>query len=379
MTSEKNGRITLDDRRAAFELCLFCPSLCRHACPVATAQGNDTSSPWSLMSLAAHLASGRLAPDPSIAAAFAACVNCGACSAACKFENPVGEALAQTRSWLHERGLPAPAPHGPQPLQPVPSDAPVVESLRQRSRFEPNPAFSFVPGVGALVGEATVVDQFFALCQRLDVDAIGCGDLARLDSGYELWWSGRIPEFVAHARKVHEATRGARDIVVMSAETLYLLRTIYPRFGLRIAADMVHVSEFLLPLLTGAVVQRYAGRVMYHESCHLARHLGLSEVPREVLRRVLLQPLVEVPACGDLTGCCGGTAAPTHLPATSAAMASGIVRAALERGVERLVSFSTECVIALAKARDALGAQHLRVDHAVSLVAEAVTGDGAAA
>jgi hypothetical protein len=60
-------------------------------------------------------------------------------------------------------------------------------------------------------------------------------------------------------------------------------------------------------------------------------------------------------------------------------MASGIVRAALERGVERLVSFSTECVIALAKARDALGAQHLRVDHAVSLVAEAVTGDGAAA
>lgn len=379
MSVEKSGRTHLDDRVPAFELCLFCPSLCRHACPVATVRGNDSSSPWALMSLASHLAAGRVKPAPDIAAAFADCVNCGACSAACKFENPVGEALVQTRAWLHDHGCPLPVAPSSLPSRAVPVTAPIIESLRRRSRFEPSPAFSFVPGLGALAENSNVVEQFFALCQRLDVDALSCGELARLDTGHDLWWSGRTREFVEHARLVHEATRGARDIVVMSAETLYLFKTIYPRFGLRIAADMVHVSEFILPLLTGAVVQRFQGRVMYHESCHLSRHLGLSDVPREVLRRVLVQPLVEVPKCGDLIGCCGGSAAPDHIPTTSAAMARGLVEAALERKVERLVSFSTECVTALARARDALGAHELRVDHAVSLVAEAVVGDGAAA
>jgi Fe-S oxidoreductase len=141
----------------------------------------------------------------------------------------------------------------------------------------------------------------------------------------------------------------------------------------------VHLSEFLLPLLTGAVVARIPHRVMYHESCHLSRHLGLRDVPREVLRRVLAKPLVEVPACADLTGCCGGSAAPTFGPETSEAMADALVEAALTAEVDRLVSFSSECVRALEAAVLRRGVERLRVCHAVELVAEAVVGDGAAA
>ncbi len=376
----KPGRVRLDDRQQAFELCLFCPSLCRHTCPAATARGDDTSSPWSLMSLGAHLAAGRLAPTDEIATAIAACVNCGACSVACAFDNPVGESLAQLRAWMAERGVATSVRDaGAMPPAPLDEAAPGIERLKERSRYEPTPVFSFVPGLGALAENSTAVDQFFALCQRLDVDGLSCGHLARLDPGYDLWWSGRHREFVEHARTVHAAAEGARDIVVMSAEALYLFREIYPRFGLRLGAELVHISEFVLPLLTGAVVQRVGGRVMYHESCHLMRHLGLRDVPREVLRRVLAGPLLEVPACGDLTGCCGGSAAPAHLPEMSAQMAAGIVAAAAERGVDRIVSFSTECVLSLRRGRELLGLDGIRIDHAVSVVAEAVVGDGAAA
>jgi fumarate reductase (CoM/CoB) subunit B len=393
----------ISDRHEAYALCLYCPSLCRHACPVATARGDDTRSPWGLMSLASHLEAGRVAPDASIAEALTGCVNCGACSAACAYDNPVGEALVQARAWLHEAGFPAPVPDhaaaggsGTTAYLPlaarsdapdgaaIASDAPVIEALRARSRYEPSPAFSFVPGISALSRTGGPVEQFFALCQRLDVEALSCGDLARFDSGHDLWWSGQFRAFVEHARRVHAATIGARDIVVMSAQTLYLFKVIYPRFGLRIHADIVHLSEFLLPLLTGAVVSRIPGRVMYHESCHLGRHLGLRDVPREVLRRVLENALVEVPACADLTGCCGGSAAPTFGPETSEAMADALVEAALEARVDRLVSFSSECVRALEAAAlrrhpEGSGTSGLRICHAVELVAEAVVGDGAAA
>lgn len=332
------------------------------------------------MSLAAHLESERLQPEASIASALATCVNCGACATACKYSNPVGEALVQARAWLHEAGFPAVPEGTATALQAdIPADAPVIEALRARSRYEPAPTFSFVPGLAALARPDGPVATFFDLCQRLDVDALSCGDLARLDPGHDLWWSGRFRDFVAHARRVHAATAGARDIVVMSAEALYLLKVIYPRFGLRIAADVVHLSEFLLPLLTGAVVQRVKGRVMYHESCHLGRHLGLRDVPREVLRRVTELPLAELPACADVTGCCGGSAGPTFDPRTSDAMADTVVVAAHQAGAERLVSFSPECVEALAAAASRARLDGLRVSHAVELVAEAVVGDGAAA
>jgi fumarate reductase (CoM/CoB) subunit B len=375
------GAARISERRDAFELCLYCPSLCRHACPVATARGDDTTSPWGLMSLAAHLAAERLPPDASAAAALATCVNCGACSTACKYENPVGEALVQARAWLDEAGFPAPreaSPEAPVVRPAIAADAPVIEALRARSRYEASPAFSFVPGLAALAETSGPVGAFFDLCERLDVDALSCGDLARLDAGYELWWSGRFRAFVEHARRVHAATASARDIVVMSAETLYLFKVIYPRFGLRIAADVVHLSELLLPLLTGAVVQRVSGRVMYHESCHLGRHLGLRDVPREVLRRVTDQTLLELPACADVTGCCGGSAGPAFNPRTSAQMADAVVEAAISARADRLVSFSPECVASLAAAASRAGSS-LRVSHAVELVAQAVVGDGAAA
>jgi len=327
------------------------------------------------MSLASHLASGRVEPDASIAAAMSTCVNCGACSDACAYDNPVGESLVQVRAWLTEHGHPLKA----EVLAPQDADSPTIKRLRAGSRYDPTPVFSFVPGAGAFAESSSVVDAFFSICQRLDIDALSCGDLARLDPGYDLWWAGRVGEFVEHARAVHAATAGARDIVVMSAETLYLFREIYPRFGLRISAELVHVSEFMLPLLSGAIVQRIHDRVMYHESCHLHRHLGLTDIPRTVLRRVMVRPLIEVPKCGDLVGCCGGTGAPAHGLATTAGMAKGLIEAAVAAGAERLVSFSTECVLALEEARVALGVTGLRVDHAVTLVAEAIIGDGAAA
>ncbi len=227
------------------------------------------------------------------------------------------------------------------------------------------------------------VQTLLSLCDRLDVDALACGDLARLDLGYDAWFSGDHATFIELAKRAHAATAGARDLVVMSAEALFLLKDVYPRFGYSIGAEILHVSEMLLPLLSGAVVRRLPGRVGYHESCHLSRHLGVRDVPRQVLRRVLVGPLHELPARAEITGCCGGSGRAGSRTTTTERMADDILDAAVDAGFERLVSFSTECVAAL---RSALArrverglALVIKVDHAVSLVAESVIGDGAAA
>src|SRR5262245_7433730 len=250
----------------SFGLCTYCPSLCRHACPVATAEASDTVSPWGLMSLAGHVRAGKVAADADIMHTLGACNGCGACTEACMLHVPVMEALVAMRQQALEE---APALRGHVATR-APYEPGAFSGLGARSRYEERPAVSLVPGPGAL---PDAVQMLLSLCDRLDVDALACGELARLDHGYDYWLAGDHAAFLELAKRAHAASAGSRDIVVMSAETLFLFKVVYPRFGLHFSAEVLHVSEMLLPVLSGAVVRRLTGRIGYHESCHLARHL----------------------------------------------------------------------------------------------------------
>jgi Fe-S oxidoreductase len=372
----------------ALAFCIYCPSLCRHACPVATAEGSDTTSPWGLMSLAAHSRARRVEPSDDVVATLAACTGCGACTAACLHAVDVAHTLVDVRADLVAAGA-APVPFA---TRRGGDDAAATEAffdgLHARSRYEDRPQVSLVPGLSSTSKahadeSVNAVHAFFGVCERLDLDGIACGELARLDLGYDLWFTGRHDAFLDVARRAHAAANGAREIVVLSAEALHLLKDIYPRFGLSFGAAILHVSELLAPVLSGAVVRRLPGRIGYHESCHLGRGQKLRELPRQVLKRVIEGPLHELPARAEITGCCGGSGLSCTRPETSDAMADTVLGAAAELGWDRLVTFSLECASAFRRARVRRVERGLepgpRIDFGVALVAEAVIGDGAAA
>lgn len=365
----------------ALSLCTYCPSLCRHACPVARIAASDTVTPWGMMSLAHHIKKGRLEPSADLYEVISACVACGSCTSVCLHEVDVAQTLVESRRAFAAAGLAPEAKVFSREDHAV--DTPFFESLRARSRYEERPAVSLVPGHSAIEGAPDLINTLLALCERLDVDALSCGELARIDPGYDLWKAGHHAAFVEQARRFHAAAAGARDLIVMSAETLYLLREVYPRFGLSIGAELLHVSEFLLPLLSGAFVARRPGRYAYFESCHLGRHLDIRDIPRQVLKRVLEEPLLELPTLSGALGCCGGSGTcgePTGRFAD--AMADEVVSTLAELGVEGIVTFASECFTSLRRARARrveAGLFAPRVEHAVGLVCESVVRDGSAA
>jgi len=359
----------LDRQAQALALCTYCPSLCRHACPVATAESTDTTSPWGLVSLVDHLRRGLVELDDEVVGQLFHCAGCSACTEACVHDNPVGELLLSARAWATTRGA------NPFPRERFERPPLVLDAIRRVERFERRPALSLLPGRVALDATPKIIDTLLALCERLDVDAISCGEAAALDVGYDLWFAGYHTEFVAQARKVHAALSGAHELVVMSPEALYCLQHVYPRYGLGFEGALLHTSDLVLQLLGSAVIERVDARVAYHDSCHLARHLDRVEVPRQVLRRVLARPLVELASHGRDTWCCGATGClQTTSPETTRAQSRAVVAQCREAGVERVVSFSPECVASLRE----VAPPELRVDHAVTLVAEAIIGDTAA-
>ena len=88
---------TLEPRRQALETCVYCPKLCRSACPVSNADPRETIIPWGKMSTAYFAARGDVPTTPSFAAPAWACTGCRACAHACDHENDVAGTLLVAR------------------------------------------------------------------------------------------------------------------------------------------------------------------------------------------------------------------------------------------------------------------------------------------
>ena len=356
----------------AFALCAYCPSLCQHACPVATVEGSRASTPWALMSLAHHVATKRTRLDDDIASQFYHCAECRSCSDACSHDVDVAEALVTARAHVVSRGR---APYTKRDIQ---SHGQTRDPWWQghggegvSERFQSEPSVLFLPGHSSLVASAGPVATFLEICAHVDDDEIACSEASTLDVGYDLWSGGFHQDFQAQARAVRDALRGAAHVVVMSPEALFTLRDIYPRFGCEISAELHHTSEFLLRFIAGVDIYPVRGKVAYHDACHLARHLGTIDVPREILRRVLAEPPLELHRRESHTRCCGATGCiPTAAPDTAEAMAESVVELALQSGADTLVSFAAECLTGLRR----VAGDRLDVLAGVDLVRHALRG-----
>src|ERR1700729_736359 len=98
----------LEPRRDALEKCVFCPKLCRSACPVSNAKPRETITPWGKMSAAWMAAHGDVPVDGSHAAPAWACTGCFACRESCDHRNVVADVLLDARDALTQAGV-APA------------------------------------------------------------------------------------------------------------------------------------------------------------------------------------------------------------------------------------------------------------------------------
>src|ERR1044071_2685111 len=88
----------LDERRAALEMCGYCPKLCRAACPVSEVEASEPLIPWGKMAMPGYVARGDLPADRDLGALPWACTGCLRCRGRCEHENPVAPTLVAARA-----------------------------------------------------------------------------------------------------------------------------------------------------------------------------------------------------------------------------------------------------------------------------------------
>lgn len=288
-----------DGLRAIVETCVFCPKLCRWACPVAEAEGRETVTPWGLMTLLDDVGRGR-ALDADAAQIWSHCTLCGRCQQVCKHDNDVPRAVLDARTAAVEAGVSPPAWRAW-------SEATAPEST----------SLKVLPEGGPTVILAGRADEARVAASLKLLKAAGWRDLARpplgvRDSGHRALSSGRPVAFAAASEAAAEALRGAETVICLDAEDAETLRFEYAERGVwsGLAPRALHLIEAVAGRLDG-LAPAIEGDVLYLDACRLGRGLGVIDTPRALLAKAIGGTLREALTDGEAGGCCGAGAALT--------------------------------------------------------------------
>lgn len=341
----------LEPHRSSLETCVFCPKLCRAACPVSNVEANETVTPWGKMSVAYFAARGDVPLDEEHAATAWACSGCFACRDRCDHKNEVAPVLVEARAEAFARGV---APEAARK---------VAARWGERSR-EVAEAMDVI---------ATQTDTDRAAATDVAV-LVGCGYTRRAEKvardavnatktlvgakvrpvraccGLPLLYAGDQDGFRAAAKALAAEVAKAKAVVAVDPGCGRALKVEYEKWGVKLppvelfvdlaagargklralAAEELHGlradaggdgAEDSAKDGAGAGDARSITGVRWHDPCQLGRGLGRFDEPRAVLERVAghVRGFPREKAMGECSG--GGGLLPVTRPETSAAIA----------------------------------------------------------
>jgi Fe-S oxidoreductase len=318
--------------------------MCRHACPVSTTTGHEPFIPQAKMSTLNLALAGHVPWTPEATAPIWACTGCRQCTDYCAHGVEPGATLFAGRAEAVRRGAGHPA-HERYPERFRARE----ERLRKKARgalpaerFAEEAAVALWPGCDAIDKSPGDVTAQLALLDRLGGAKVALVDADRVCGGYPLLAAGHPDVFRWHAERVaHELLRYGKVVMSCSA-CVYALRVLYPAEGVRVGAEVVHVTEHLGNLAEKIPVATRREPVTYHDPCYLVRYLGVAEPPRRVLSRVA--EVVELEWSGKDTECCGGGGVlPKTMPDVADAMARRRLAEVAARGGGTVVTSCGTC------------------------------------
>jgi dimethylglycine catabolism B len=360
-------------RKATFERCVFCPKLCRSACPVSNVEQRETLTPWGKMSMAYFVANESVELAPSFTNPAWACTGCFGCREHCDHKNDVTGALFDSRSAFVEAGS------APEPATRVLDRFSTASDVLRNNARE----LSVLPEVKAEARTAVLVGCAYA--RRPELARAAVRSVARLTGGpvslvdvccgAPLAYAGAKKRFVQQGEQLAQAAKHVERLVVVDAGCAATIRVHHANNGQTLGPPVQHFTEVAakeLAMLTRAEAGTYGnGDVRWHDPCQLGRGLGVYDAPRAILGRVLGRSPDEFERKRQDARCSGaGGLVPVTMPEVSRAMAR-------DRLADHERSGGGTVVTGCASSLRSFERQGARVVDLVTVVARALgVGDG---
>jgi heterodisulfide reductase subunit D len=159
----------------------------------------------------------------------------------------------------------------------------------------------------------------------------------------------------------------AKKIVFSCAGCFRTFKDDYPKIlNEDLGVEILHISEYLRDLLHDGqlkITKPFPYIVTYHDPCHLGRHIGVYDAPRELLEAIPELKLIEMDRTRENAWCCGaGGGVKSGFKDWALEIATDRVKEAEKTGAEYLVSTCPFCWRNLEDAINASGSKLKMVD-----------------
>ena len=382
-----------DDREVT--LCVYCPTLCLSRCPVAEVAANITYSPWGKQSSVWRLTNKILKPSQANALPAYMCLDCLACRENCNHDVNVPANLAGARVLFAEDTSPLVSRPGGSAVRldgsgglkglfkkkpsPEPDPSPLPGTSAVLPEYDPEAGWRLlsrvaptwhkvdgcqallIPGMELLQEDSVhLLEAIFRALDNVGDKVVGVTRDSALECGHHLYAFGYHGAALAEARRARKRFGRYKRLVFGSPHCASFVALQWPEVDLERARQATTLLEFIGKRIDFRGSGYFSRKVAYHDPCHLGRHLGLYQVPRDILKWACNRKPVELLYSRERSVCCGGGyPLVTVAPQVSAGIANLVINQFLEADAEVLVSSCGQCLRQFRAAAPELKSMHI--------------------
>lgn len=336
-------------------LCSRCRcGFCRTGCVTYPILGVESLTARGRNAVALSLKDGLIDVSQGLAERFLLCTTCGFCKERCPLEVDTVKITERFRAELAQKGFTKPE-HDSFNKRIKTVHNPYGEPHQERMKWLPsktqvaeNADTAYFVGCTTAYRRPEIAEATVRMLNAADVDFITLHP-QEWCCGSPSLRVGRRDLFLELAKHNVEAItrRGVTRVVTSCAGCYRVLSQDYPEFVGQIPFNVFHASEFAEDLLRKGrlrLLKELPKRVTYHDPCHLGRHAGIYEPPRQVLKSIPGIKLIEMSKSRESARCCGaGGGVKAGFPDFSMQAVERRIEEAREVGAESIVSTCPFC------------------------------------
>ena len=294
----------LEKVRNALNVCTMC-GFCKSVCPSFKAIGWDSALSRGRVILSYGLLHGDIEPDESVIENLYTCTTCADCERRCPSKVKIVDIIELCRADLVKNGhiLPKHQKMCENILEhnnPFGEEKSVVETLG----IKPRPAkVGYFAGCTATYRSKKTSAATLSILKKLGidfttVDEICCGSVMQ-----RVGWPEK--DIVELMQKNVDAIKslGVETLVLSCAGCYRMFKKEYPKH-VEVPFRVLHMTEFLAE--QDFQLKPMKGVATYHDPCHLGRHVGVYEEPRQIIEKIPELDFREMQYNRQFSHCCGG-------------------------------------------------------------------------
>ncbi|MCL2147823.1 MAG: heterodisulfide reductase-related iron-sulfur binding cluster [Methanomassiliicoccaceae archaeon] len=297
--------------------------------------------------------------SPYFVDAMYKCTGCGNCEAVCHASIPLVEFWETVRKWIVDEGAGPMSAHKGMAKKVGEVHNPYGEPPSKRGDWWPEeverahtPDVLFFAGCTGAYRQQSLPQTGVRVLARagVKINTLGTDEWC---CSSPLLRTGTHRHSLECAEKIVEGAdgMGAKDMVMTCSGCYKTISTDLGKFYAKTGQNVYHFSQYVEKLIAEKKLplnHEFKAKVTYHDPCHMGRHMGVFETPRNVLKKIKGIELVEMTRNRENSRCCGaGGGYKSQYNDMAVNIAAERVRDAEETGADILVTCCPFCVVNL--------------------------------